>query len=459
MTARDQTFELPIAVDRRLGRRARDASPATGRVPRDARPRGAFERLPDDARARDPDALLGTIDRARRLPPQGAVPARTSPPNCRAVQRARRRSSRTRRSTRRRSASRRARTSCAIDDDGAPMRIDKAFSWEYPLSAHGLMHNVITNAWRGDPYRIDTLMIFMANMAWNSTMNTDRGARDAERQATPTASTRSRSSSCATRSSRETAAFADLVLPDTTYLERHDVMRMLDRPISEFDGPCDSVRVPVVPPTGECRPFQEVLVELASRLKLPGLHRRRRRAQVQATTPTSSSTSRPSPARASASCRAGAARTATSACAASRIRSSGRCTRRTTASSTTSCRASMQYMRNWNRGYLDFAQRHGLRRDERPDPDRSSIPTRCRRFRLAAQGKTAGRQPPEHLRERIETYFDPLPFWYPPLEDAGDRPRRAIRSPRSRSGRWRCTTRGIRRTRGCGRSTATTTCT
>jgi sulfite dehydrogenase (quinone) subunit SoeA len=53
-----------------------------------------------------------------------------------------------------------------------PVRIDKGFSWEYPLSAHGLMHNVITNAWRGDPYPIDTLMIFMANMAWNSTMNT-----------------------------------------------------------------------------------------------------------------------------------------------------------------------------------------------------------------------------------------------------------------------------------------------
>jgi anaerobic selenocysteine-containing dehydrogenase len=35
-----------------------------------------------------------------------------------------------------------------------------------------MMHNVITNAVRGDPYEIDTLMIFMANMAWNSTMNT-----------------------------------------------------------------------------------------------------------------------------------------------------------------------------------------------------------------------------------------------------------------------------------------------
>jgi anaerobic selenocysteine-containing dehydrogenase len=48
----------------------------------------------------------------------------------------------------------------------------------------------------------------------------------------------------------EMVAFADLVLPDTTYLERHDVMSMLDRPISEFDGPVDSVRVPVVSPPG-----------------------------------------------------------------------------------------------------------------------------------------------------------------------------------------------------------------
>src|SRR5580765_3200701 len=67
----------------------------------------------------------------------------------------------------------------------------------------------------------------------------------------------------------ETTAFADLVLPDTTYLERHDVMSLLDRPISEFDGPIDSVRVPVVPVTGECRPFQDVLVELAGRLGFP----------------------------------------------------------------------------------------------------------------------------------------------------------------------------------------------
>ncbi len=34
------------------------------------------------------------------------------------------------------------------------------------------MHTVIRNAWAGDPYKIDTLFMFMANMAWNSSMNT-----------------------------------------------------------------------------------------------------------------------------------------------------------------------------------------------------------------------------------------------------------------------------------------------
>ena len=33
-----------------------------------------------------------------------------------------------------------------------------------------------------------------------------------------------------------------------------------------------------------------------------------------------------------------------------------------------------------------------------------------------AQGKGASRKPPEHLRARIEEYFDPLPFHYAPLE-------------------------------------------
>src|SRR5690349_11371892 len=156
----------------------------------------------------------------------------------------------------------------AINPDGSPIRIDHAFSWEHPLSAHGLMHNVITNAVKGDPYRIDTLLIFMANMAWNSSMNT-MAVREMLNRKDEQGEYMIPFLVVCDAFQSETVAFADLVLPDTTYLERHDVMSMLDRPISEFDGPVDSVRVPVVPPTGECKPFQEVLIELASRLKFP----------------------------------------------------------------------------------------------------------------------------------------------------------------------------------------------
>ena len=59
-----------------------------------------------------------------------------------------------------------------VDGEGRPNRIDKAFSWEAPIAAHGMMHTVIHNAWAGDPYPIDTLFLYMANMAWNSAMNT-----------------------------------------------------------------------------------------------------------------------------------------------------------------------------------------------------------------------------------------------------------------------------------------------
>jgi anaerobic selenocysteine-containing dehydrogenase len=39
------------------------------------------------------------------------------------------------------------------------------------------------------------------------------------------------------------------------------------------------------------------------------------------------------------------------------------------------------------------------------------------KFRLAAQGKGPGtRRPPAHLARRVATYFDPLPFYYEPLE-------------------------------------------
>lgn len=57
----------------------------------------------------------------------------------------------------------------------------------------------------------------------------------------------------------ESAALADLVLPDTTFLERWD----LESPPSLEMVPLVSLRQPVVKPAGEAVPFQEVLIRLA----------------------------------------------------------------------------------------------------------------------------------------------------------------------------------------------------
>src|SRR3712207_7322360 len=58
-----------------------------------------------------------------------------------------------------------------VDEAGRPQRIDKAFSWEAPLAAHGMMHMVISNAAAGDPYPIDTLLLYMAKDRKSTRLN------------------------------------------------------------------------------------------------------------------------------------------------------------------------------------------------------------------------------------------------------------------------------------------------
>ncbi len=300
-----------------------------------------------------------------------------------------------------------------VEDDGTPVRIDKAFSWEHPLSVHGMMHNVITNAWRGDPYKIDTLLIFMANMAWNSTMNAVE-VRKMLNDKDDNGDYKIPFLVVCDAFQSEMVAFADLVLPDTTYLERHDVMSMLDRPISEFDGPVDSVRIPVTSPKGECKPFQEVLIEIGSRLKLPAFTRADGSRKFRdypdfvvnfETEPGSGigflagwrgkggekfMKGEPNP-------------------------NQWEMYEKNNCVFQYELPRSFQYMRNWNKGYLEWAQEHRLTRYA--EPINIHIYSEVlQKFRLAAQGKGDSKQPPEHLRQRIETFFDPLPFYYEPLE-------------------------------------------
>lgn len=300
-----------------------------------------------------------------------------------------------------------------VDDKGGPVRLDKGFSWEYPLSVHGLMHNAITNAWRGDPYKIDTLLIFMANMSWNSTMNAEQ-VRKMLNDKDEAGEYKIPFLIVADAFQSEMVAFADLVLPDTTYLERHDVMSMLDRPISEFDGPVDSVRIPVLPPTGECKPFQEVLIEVGSRLKLPAFvdAAGKRKYRDYPDFITNFETAPGSGIGFLAGWRGKGGE--------KHMRgepnpNQWKMYEKNNCVFHYEMPKSYQYMRNWNQGYLQWAQSNAMTRYA--EPINCHIYSEVlQKFRLAAQGKTNGRQPPEHLRKRVETFFDPLPFFYEPLE-------------------------------------------
>jgi len=134
-----------------------------------------------------------------------------------------------------------------LNEDGTAKRIDKAFTWDNPLSAHGMMHMVISNAHAGDPYKIDTLFMYMANMAWNSSMNT-KGVMDMLTDKDENGEYVIPNIIYSDAYSSEMVAFADLILPDTTYLERHDCISLLDRPICEAEAMADSIRWPVVEP-------------------------------------------------------------------------------------------------------------------------------------------------------------------------------------------------------------------
>ncbi|MEE9194620.1 MAG: molybdopterin-dependent oxidoreductase, partial [Alphaproteobacteria bacterium] len=158
-----------------------------------------------------------------------------------------------------------------VEADGTPRRIDKAFSWEAPLSVHGLMQQVITNAYEGDPYPIDTLFMFMANMSWNSAMNLGKTLEMLTAKDEATGEYKIPHIIYSDAYFSEMVPYADLILPDTTYLERNDCISMLDRPISSADGPADAIRQPILTPDRDVRPFQDVLLDLGARLDLPGL--------------------------------------------------------------------------------------------------------------------------------------------------------------------------------------------
>lgn len=300
-----------------------------------------------------------------------------------------------------------------IDADGKPTRIDKAFSWDAPLAVHGAMHMVIANAHAGDPYPVDVLFLYMANMAWNSSMNTAGVIRMLEDKDEKTGEYRIPKIIYSDAYASEMVAYADLVLPDTTYLERYDCISLLDRPISEPDAVQDAIRWPVLQPDRDVRPFQSVLIDLGARLKLPGFVDNRGKP-IYADYPDYIVRHERRPGigplagfRGSNGDRAG--RGAINRNQIKRYIENG---------SFFSAHIPMeaQFFKHANQAYQEFGVRMGFFDAPKPVIFQLYQET-LQKFRLSAEGVREPHAPHTH-RQRILDAFDPLPHWYRPLGEA-----------------------------------------
>ena len=302
-----------------------------------------------------------------------------------------------------------------LDEEGKPERIDKAFSWDAPIAAHGLMHMLIRNAWNGDPYPIDTLFMYMANMAWNSAMNIRRDDAHADRQGPG-----DRRIPHPAHHLFRRVLFRDRGLRRSGPA-RHDLSRALGLHLAARPADRRARTVPAIrsasrssQPDRDVRPFQDVLIELGARLGLPAfvdaegaprypggykdyiaLHER-----APGIGPLAGWRGEDGEAQ---------GRGAPNPKQLDRYIANG-------------CFWKYElppeqlYYKHANKAYLETATAMGL--IGAPDPIVLQLYVEpLQRFRLAARGHGPV-VPPEKDRARIETYFDPLPFWYPPFEEA-----------------------------------------
>lgn len=299
-----------------------------------------------------------------------------------------------------------------VGADGKPERIDKAYSWDAPIAAHGLMHMVITNAANQDPYPVDVLFMYMANMSWNSSMNVPAVLRHLTAKDETTGEYKIPKIIYSDAYFSEMVPYADLILPDTTYLERWDCISFLDRPISDPDAPADSIRQPVVEPDRDVRPFQDVVLDLGARIGIQGFvddagapkypggysdyivnHERAPGvgplAGFRGADGTKYGKGEPNPNQLQQYIDNG--------CFYAH-----------------ELKPNQRYMKHANKGYLDWAAEVGFMGHADPVTFQLYLEP-LQKFRLAAQGHGEV-LPPDTHKQRITRFFDPLPFWYAPFE-------------------------------------------
>ena len=133
-------------------------------------------------------------------------------------------------------------------------RIDLKGHADGYLLANNMMQEVGPNHLAGKPYKLDTMMFYCTNPIWTAPNGQvwEEALRDIfiiETSPFPS----------------ETAMYADLVLPDHTYLERYQ-----DAPTYPFEGyPLTQLRVPAVEPLYDTKYYGDTLIEIGKRIKGP----------------------------------------------------------------------------------------------------------------------------------------------------------------------------------------------
>tara|TARA_Y100000589_G_scaffold96142_1_gene90717 strand:- start:447 stop:1793 length:1347 start_codon:yes stop_codon:yes gene_type:complete len=264
---------------------------------------------------------------------------------------------------------------------------------------------VISNAYAGDPYKIDTLFMYMANMSWNSSMNTSgvmKMLTDKDEKGDYVIPKIIYSDAY----SSEMVAYADLILPDTTYLERHDCISLLDRPISEADGAADAIRWPVIEPDRDVRGFQSVLVDLGARLGLPGFINEDGSQKYKDYADYIVNHLRKPDIGPLAGFRGDGSAVGRGSVNPKQLESyieNG-------GFYVAHIPEEAKYFKPWNNAYQNWAVELGLY--DTPTPYIFNLYSEpMRKFQLAAEG-FGEHQPPDHLRDQLKAVMSPLPIWY-----------------------------------------------
>lgn len=141
----------------------------------------------------------------------------------------------------------------AKSGDRKKPRVDKVKTDAWPM-ANNMMQEIAKNHLKGDPYKMDTLMFYLTGPIFSGPECKDWEKAMAETYVIDTSPFPG-----------ETAIFADLILPDHTYLERLQIADTYP-----FQGyPIAMIRTPAVKPLYDTKVFGDVVIEIGKRIKGP----------------------------------------------------------------------------------------------------------------------------------------------------------------------------------------------